>query len=30
MRPAKLIVPEEFANLHRWHGQVSERASASA
>lgn len=30
MRPAKLIVPEELANLRRWHHQVGERASASA
>ena len=30
MRPAKLIMPEEFANLRRWHGQVSERPSATA
>jgi len=30
MRPAKLIVPEEFANLRRWHVMVGERPSASA
>ncbi len=30
MRPAKLIMPEEFVNLRRWHTQVSERSSASA
>jgi glutathione S-transferase len=30
MRPAKLIMPEEFVNLRRWHGQVGERSSASA
>jgi glutathione S-transferase len=30
MRPAKLIVPEDFVNLHRWHLQVGERTSASA
>jgi len=30
MRPAKLIMPEEFVNLRRWHLQVSERTSASA
>ena len=30
MRPAKLIVPEEFANLRRWHAQVGERTSATA
>jgi len=30
MRPAKLIVPEEFVNLHRWNLQVGERPSASA
>jgi len=30
MRPAKLIMPEEFVNLRRWHSQVGERASATA
>ena len=30
MRPAKLIMPEELANLRRWHAQVSERVSATA
>ena len=30
MRPAKLIMPEEFVNLRRWHGQVGERPSATA
>jgi glutathione S-transferase len=30
MRPAKLIVPEEFINLHRWHLQVGERTTSSA
>jgi glutathione S-transferase len=30
MRPAKLIMPEEFANLRRWHGHVGERPSATA
>ena len=25
MRPAKLIMPEEFVNLRRWHAQVGER-----
>jgi glutathione S-transferase len=30
MRPAKLIMPEELANLRRWHAQVSERSSALA
>jgi len=30
MRPAKLIMPEELANLRRWHAQVSERSSAAA
>src|ERR1051326_4475320 len=30
MRPAKLIMPEEFANLRRWQTQVGERASATA
>jgi len=30
MRPAKLIMPEEYANLRRWHVQVGERPSATA
>jgi len=30
MRPAKLIMPEEFVNLRRWHLQVGERISATA
>ena len=30
MRPAKLMVPEEFINLRRWHTHVSERTSATA
>jgi glutathione S-transferase len=30
MRPAKLIMPEAYANLRRWHAQVGERPSASA
>jgi len=30
MRPAKLIMPDEFVNLRRWHLQVGERTSASA
>jgi glutathione S-transferase len=30
MRPAKLIMPEEFVNLRRWHVQVGERPSATA
>ena len=30
MRPAKLIVPEELVNLHRWHAQIGERTSSSA
>jgi glutathione S-transferase len=30
MKPAQLAVPPEFANIRRWHGQVSARASASA
>jgi len=30
MRPAKLIVPEDLVNLHRWHGQIGERTSSSA
>ncbi len=30
MKPAKLTVPDELANLRRWHAQVSERPSAKA
>jgi glutathione S-transferase len=30
MRPAKLIMPEEFVNLRRWHTHVGERTSAAA
>ena len=30
MRPAKLIVPEDLVNLHRWHAQMGERTSSSA
>jgi glutathione S-transferase len=30
MKPAKLVVPEEFVNVRRWHGQVSARPSAKA
>jgi glutathione S-transferase len=30
MRPAKLIMPEDFVNLRRWHVQVGERTSAAA
>lgn len=30
MKPAKLAVPAEFANIHRWHAQVSARPSAGA
>ena len=30
MKPAKLEVPEEFANLRRWHAQVTARPSAKA
>jgi glutathione S-transferase len=30
MRPAKLEVPEEFANVRRWHAQVAARPSAKA
>jgi len=30
MRPAKLIMPEEFINLRRWQTQVGERTSSSA
>jgi glutathione S-transferase len=30
MRPAKIIMPEEFINLRRWYGQIAERSSATA
>ena len=30
MKPAKLAVPPELANVHRWHAQVSQRPSARA
>jgi hypothetical protein len=30
MARAKLAVPEEFANVQRWHAQVSARPSANA
>jgi len=30
MKPAKLGVPEDLANLKRWHGEVSARPSAKA
>ena len=30
MKPAKLAVPDELANVRRWHAQVSARPSASA
>jgi glutathione S-transferase len=30
MKPAKLTVPDELTNLHRWHQSVSSRSSASA
>jgi glutathione S-transferase len=30
MKPAKLTVPDDLANLRRWHAQVSERPSAKA
>jgi glutathione S-transferase len=30
MKPAKLAVPPEFRNVHRWHAHVSERPSAKA
>jgi glutathione S-transferase len=30
MKPAKLVVPEELANLKRWHVEVSARPSAKA
>ena len=30
MKPAKLSVPDEFANVRRWHGEVAARPSARA
>ncbi len=30
MKPAKLIVPDELTNVHRWHAEVSARPSAKA
>jgi glutathione S-transferase len=30
MKPAKLSVPDEFANVKRWHADISARPSASA
>jgi glutathione S-transferase len=30
MKPSKMIVPQEFNNVHRWHAHVSERPSAAA
>jgi glutathione S-transferase len=30
MKPAKLAVPDEMANLKRWHAEVSARPSAKA
>jgi glutathione S-transferase len=30
MRPAKIVMPEEFINLRRWYTQIGERQSASA
>ena len=30
LKPAKLALPEDCANVRRWHGQVSARPSASA
>ncbi len=30
MKPAKLAVPEEFANVRRWHAELSARPSAGA
>jgi glutathione S-transferase len=30
MKPSKMIVPQEFTNVHRWHAHVSERPSAAA
>jgi glutathione S-transferase len=30
MKPAKLTLPEEFANVRRWHAEISARPSAKA
>jgi glutathione S-transferase len=30
MKPSKMIVPQEFTNVQRWHAHVSERPSAKA
>ena len=30
MKPARIALPEDLANVRRWHGQVSERPSARA
>jgi glutathione S-transferase len=30
MKPAKIVVPEDLANLRRWHRDVSQRPSAQA
>jgi glutathione S-transferase len=30
MKPAKLVLPEEFANVRRWHADVAARPSAAA
>jgi glutathione S-transferase len=30
MRPARLVLPDEFVNVRRWHGLVSARPSAAA
>lgn len=30
MKPAKLIVPDDFVNVRRWHGQIATRPSARA
>jgi len=30
MKPAKLVVPDEFAHVRRWHAEVSARPSAGA
>jgi glutathione S-transferase len=30
MRPARIAVPEELANVRRWHGALSARPSARA
>ena len=30
MKPAKILVPDEFTNVRRWHADISSRESAKA